>query len=116
MIFADPDKLSDIILNLVDNAIKYTEKGEIVVTAAREDGNIKFSVKDTGVGISPKDARELFGKFQRGTGIARIQPDGSGLGLFIAKSVVEGHQGRIWAESKGKGKGSTFYFTLPINK
>jgi len=116
LIKADPDKLSDVILNLIDNAIKYTPKGKITISLGEEAGNIKFSVKDTGIGIKPKDAENLFGKFQRASGIARIQPDGSGLGLFIAKSIIEGHRGKIWAESKGEGQGSTFYFTIPINK
>ncbi|MFH1366553.1 MAG: ATP-binding protein [Patescibacteria group bacterium] len=115
-VYADPDKLSDIILNLIDNAIKYTNKGSVTVSMEHKDSEIQVSVKDTGVGIKKEDAKELFGKFQRGTGIARIQPDGSGLGLFIAKSVVEGHHGRIWAESAGEGKGSTFFFTIPIKK
>ncbi|MDZ7798291.1 MAG: ATP-binding protein [Patescibacteria group bacterium] len=113
-VMADSDKISEIILNLIDNAIKYTEKGKIVVNLEKEKDNIKFSVKDTGVGIAPKEAKNLFGKFSRGPGIAKIQPDGSGLGLFISKNVVEGHHGKIWVESEGKGKGSQFCFLLPI--
>ena len=111
---ADPDKLQDVILNLIDNAVKYTEKGSITVSAQQEDGNIHVLVKDSGVGIKAKDAPELFNKFVRGSGMAQIHPDGSGLGLFIAKSVIDAHGGRIWADSEGEGKGSTFQFTLPI--
>ncbi|MBI2984610.1 MAG: GAF domain-containing protein [Candidatus Kerfeldbacteria bacterium] len=113
-VFADADKLQDVILNLIDNAIKYTEKGSISVGAEVSDGTIRFSVKDTGIGIRKQDAPELFNKFVRGSGIAQIQPDGSGLGLFIAKSIIDSHGGRIWAESEGEGKGSTFQFTLPL--
>jgi len=113
-IMADPDKLSEIVLNLIDNAIKYTQKGKVEVSLEKESNNIKFCVKDTGVGITKKGAKELFGKFSRGQGIAKIQPDGSGLGLFISKNVVEGHHGKIWVESEGKGKGSTFCFTIPV--
>ncbi|MFA5070527.1 MAG: ATP-binding protein [Patescibacteria group bacterium] len=115
-IFADPDKLNDIILNLIDNGIKYTAKGGVTISVKQKGDEILTSIKDTGIGISKEDAKELFGKFQRGTGVARIQPDGSGLGLFLAKNVVEGHKGKIWVESAGEGKGSTFFFTLPIKK
>ena len=115
VIIADADKLQDVILNLVDNAIKYTAKGNVTIGAEPVDGHIHFWVKDTGIGIKPTDATELFSKFVRGTGIAQIHPDGSGLGLFIAKSIIDAHGGRIWAESAGEGKGSTFQFVLPLN-
>ncbi|MEK7158825.1 MAG: GAF domain-containing sensor histidine kinase, partial [Patescibacteria group bacterium] len=111
---ADADKVRDVVINLVDNAMKYTEKGEIAVTLAVREPGVVISVKDTGVGIEPKEAERLFQKFVRGSGIARIQPDGSGLGLFIAKKVVESHGGKIWVESEGIGKGSVFYFSLPL--
>ena len=91
---ADADKVRDVVINLVDNAMKYTEKGEIAVTLAVREPGVVISVKDTGVGIEPKEAERLFQKFVRGSGIARIQPDGSGLGLFIAKKVVEIPAGR----------------------
>ncbi|MFH0952582.1 MAG: ATP-binding protein [Patescibacteria group bacterium] len=110
----DADKLKDVVLNLLDNAIKYTAKGSVTIKAEKTDGEVHVTVKDTGIGIKPADARELFAKFVRGSGIARIHPDGSGLGLFIAKKIVEGHGGHIWVESAGEGKGSTFQFTIPI--
>jgi signal transduction histidine kinase len=113
-VLADSDKVRDVIINLVDNAIKYTEEGEITITLAVRDPGVVISVKDPGVGIEPKEASRLFQKFVRGSGIARIQPDGSGLGLFIAKKVVESHGGKIWVESEGLGKGATFYFSLPL--
>lgn len=112
---ADADKLEDVVLNLIDNAIKYTAKGSLTITFAQPDDAVKFMVKDTGIGIKPADATELFNKFVRGTGIAQIHPDGSGLGLFIAKSIIDSHGGRIWADSEGEGQGSTFQFTLPIH-
>lgn len=111
----DADKMADVILNLIDNAIKYTTEGSITVSAAAEDGSIHVRVKDTGVGIKPGDAGQLFNKFVRGSGIAKIQPGGTGLGLFIAKSVIDSHGGKIWVESEGEGQGSTFQFTVPIN-
>ncbi|MFH1781765.1 MAG: HAMP domain-containing sensor histidine kinase, partial [Patescibacteria group bacterium] len=111
----DPDKIKDVVLNLVDNAIKYTKEGSITV-GLKMDGKktIHVTIKDTGVGIEPEDAKNLFDKFVRGSGIARVQPDGSGLGLFIARKITEAHNGKIWVESKGVGKGSVFHFTLPI--
>ncbi len=111
----DPDKMADVVLNLIDNAIKYTTEGSITVTAEEEDSYIHVRIKDTGVGIQSGDASQLFNKFVRGSGIAKIQPGGSGLGLFIAKSVIDSHGGKIWVESEGEGKGSTFQFMVPIN-
>lgn len=114
VIQADGDKLMNVIQNLVDNAIKYTERGSVTIRAFQQDGKIQVEIKDTGVGIKREDVGELFHKFVRGSGIAQINPDGSGLGLFIAKSVVEMHGGQIWVTSEGEGKGSTFAFTIPI--
>lgn len=114
IIQADMDKIEDVILNLLDNAIKYTAKGTITATVSLDNDQVHFAVKDSGIGIKPQDATELFNKFVRGSGIAQIHPDGSGLGLFIAKSIVDAHGGKIWTESEGEGKGSTFQFTLPM--
>lgn len=114
MAMVDPDKIQDVILNLIDNAIKYTAQGTVTITVGVDDGSIHVRVKDTGIGIKPKDATELFNKFVRGSGIAQIHPDGSGLGLFIAKSIIDSHGGRIWVESEGEGRGSTFQFVIPI--
>jgi len=113
-LMVDSDKLKDVILNLVDNAIKYTPQGSVTVSVQKINGNISVSVKDTGRGIPPDDAKRLFTKFVRGEGIAQVQPDGSGLGLYIAKRIVDAHGGQIWVESEGLGKGSTFIFTLPV--
>ena len=110
----DPDKIKDVVLNLVDNAIKYTEKGGITVFLDKKPESVVVSVKDTGVGIDPLEAEKLFSKFVRGSGISRLSPDGSGLGLFIARKIVDAHKGKIWVESEGAGKGSTFKFELPI--
>jgi signal transduction histidine kinase len=110
----DEDKIKDVVLNLVDNAIKYTEKGGITVTVQKKDNNVLIIVKDTGVGINPTDAEKLFSKFVRGSGISRLSPDGSGLGLFIARKIVDAHKGKIWAESEGEGKGSKFSVELPV--
>lgn len=107
-------KITDVLQNLVDNAIKYTEKGSIAITTDVEAGQIHVRVKDTGRGLDTKEAKNLFNKFVRGYGIAQVNPDGSGLGLYIARRIIEVHGGKIWVESDGVGKGSTFQFTLPI--
>lgn len=111
---ADADKLHEVVINLIDNAIKYTTEGSVTVSVEAGPADITVTVADTGVGIPPDQVQNLFNKFVRGSGIARIHPDGSGLGLFIAKRIVEGHRGHIWVESAGEGKGSRFRFTLPI--
>ncbi|MBU4360862.1 GAF domain-containing protein [Patescibacteria group bacterium] len=113
-ISADRDKIADVILNLVDNAIKYTEKGNVIVSAELKNNNIKVSIKDSGIGINPEEAKILFNKFIRGRKIAEINTSGSGLGLFIAKKIIELHNGKIWVESKGQGKGSEFIFEIPV--
>jgi len=110
----DEDKIKDVVLNLVDNAIKYTPEGSVAISATANQRTVRVKVEDTGVGIDKDEAGKLFNKFVRGSDIARVSPNGSGLGLFIAKKVVEGHGGRVWAESDGKGKGSRFYFEIPI--
>ena len=108
------DKITDVVLNLVDNAIKYTPKGSITITSERENDVVHVKVQDTGRGLDPKEARGLFNKFVRGYGIAQVNPDGSGLGLYVARRIIEVHGGKIWVESEGVGKGSCFQFTLPI--
>ncbi|MBI3956815.1 MAG: GAF domain-containing protein [Candidatus Kerfeldbacteria bacterium] len=114
LMMIDRDKMADVIQNLVDNAIKYTEKGSITVSTHAENGQMTVSVQDTGRGLKTDEAEKLFNKFVRGDGIARIHPDGSGLGLYIAKKIVEAHGGRVWVESEGEGKGSTFTFVVPV--
>ena len=113
-IYVDPDKMADVVLNLVDNAIKYTEKGNVGVKLIQKEDALRCEVSDSGIGIDPNEAKRLFDKFVRGSGIARVQPDGSGLGLFIAKKIVEAHGGAIGVVSNGVGKGSTFWFEMPF--
>ena len=113
-IFADSDKLREVILNLVDNAIKYTPKGKVEIFLEFDKENMTFITKDTGIGIDPKEAKSLFRKFVRGSGVAQIHTGGSGLGLFIAQKIIKEHNGKVWAESEGKGKGSIFKFVVPL--
>jgi signal transduction histidine kinase len=109
----DRDKIKDVVLNLIDNSIKYTPTGQVEVIMTELPDKIQVSVKDTGVGMLMDEVKDLFKKFARGVGIAQIDTTGSGLGLYIAKKIIEAHNGEIWAESPGKAKGSTFSFTLP---
>lgn len=110
----DRDKLMQHVLrNLIDNAIRYTQKGSIHVTLTRGDA-IRFSVKDTGVGITAEDMTHLFTEGGHGKDSIKINVDSTGYGLFIAKEVTQVHGGKIWAESAGEGKGSEFIVELPV--
>ncbi len=110
---ADPIHLRRLLLNLIDNAIKYTPAGgSVKVSMARADGWAKLSVRDTGIGIAPEDRDRVFQRFFR-SAEARSAQGGSGLGLSIVRSIVEAHQGRIELESL-PGKGSTFTVCLPL--
>ena len=111
----DPDKMREVVVNLTDNAIKYSEKGTVSVALEKAgDTAIRLTVKDTGIGIKPEDAGRLFTKFTR-TEEARLQdPNGMGIGLYFVKRVIEDHGGRVGVESEGPGKGSTFWAELPI--
>lgn len=114
-VWCDPKKITHVISNLLDNAIYYTEKGSITVSYAIIDGkDLKLSVIDTGVGISDEDKKVLFQKFSRGRAALTLRPDGSGLGLYISKKIVESNDGKTFFESAGPGKGSVFSFTVPI--
>lgn len=109
----DEDKIRQVILNLVDNAIKYTEKGRVAVKAEVKDLKMLVSVADTGIGMTKEELSKIFQLYVRGKGM-KLFPEGAGLGLYVAKKLVQAHLGKIWAESPGKGKGSTFFVELPI--
>lgn len=110
----DLEKIKLAITNLFDNSIKYTPAGGRVTASLQEkDKEICFEIKDTGLGIPSDEQKRVFTKFFRATNIKKIEPGGTGLGLFIAKNIIEAHKGRIWFDSK-QGKGTTFYFTLPV--
>jgi two-component system phosphate regulon sensor histidine kinase PhoR len=113
-LWADRGKLLEIFINLVNNAIKYSpDGGEITVFAQVVEGAVQFSVRDTGIGISPEEQAVLFQRFQRVNRDSSRRIRGTGLGLFVCKSLVEAHGGQIWLESQA-GAGSTFYFTIPV--
>jgi GAF domain-containing protein len=109
----DGRRLAQVVINLVGNAIKFTDAGEVVIKATATDGSFHLSVCDTGPGISAADQAKLFQEFQQADNAVTRKKGGTGLGLAISKRIVEMHGGKIWVESK-LGHGSTFAFTLPV--
>lgn len=98
-----------VIKNLLDNAVRYTKQGEIRVSLKKREGKVILKVADTGVGITEEEMTKLFTEGGRGKRAAKINSHSTGYGLFIAKQIVDAHDGRIWAKSKGEGKGSEFF-------
>jgi PAS domain S-box-containing protein len=109
----DGRRLTQVLINLVGNAIKFTDVGEVAITAAATDGSFHLSVCDTGPGISAADQAKLFQEFQQADNAVTRKKGGTGLGLAISKRIIEMHGGKIWVESQ-LGQGSTFAFTLPV--
>ena len=109
----DGRRLAQVVINLVGNAIKFTDTGEVVIKATATDGSFHLSVCDTGPGISAADQAKLFQEFQQADNAVTRKKGGTGLGLAISKRIVEMHGGKIWVESQ-IGRGSTFAFTLPV--
>jgi two-component system, OmpR family, phosphate regulon sensor histidine kinase PhoR len=115
VVWGDPDKVEQILTNLVGNAIKYSPGGgEVLVTVERGEASVQVSVRDQGIGMSPRDMGQLFEKFYRVDREEVRRAGGTGLGLYITKRLVEMHGGRLWAES-WPGVGSVFHFTLPTS-
>lgn len=110
---ADIGKIKQIITNLVDNAIKYTKEGKIAVTVEETADKVRVTIADTGVGLSQEDITGLFQKFKRAAGANAVNTVGTGLGLYVVRLLVEGHGGKVWAESEGVGEGSRFIVELP---
>ena len=119
-VLADEDRAIQVLTNLIGNALQYTpEGGKVAISARRLNGEVQISVQDTGLGIPPEHLTHIFDRFYRvdaSRSRSRRVGGGSGIGLTIARALVEAHGGRIWAESAGEGQGSTFTFTLPIAK
>lgn len=111
-ISADGDFLRHAIFNLVDNAIKYTKEGKVEIALTEDSGGVKLTVKDEGIGIPKEDQAKMFDKFARARNAVNMYTDGSGLGLFIVKKIIDAHGGKISFESD-EGKGTTFTVTLP---
>ena len=113
LIMGDPTRLNQVLINLAGNAIKFTEKGNVNILLQKENDRLKFSVKDTGIGISKEKVEMVFGAFEQAKDSTTRDYGGTGLGLSISKQLVELQQGKIWAESE-EGKGSTFFVELPL--
>src|SRR3989339_559764 len=114
-IMADREKLKAAIYNIIDNAIKYTTEGEVSIKVKTDENKITIIIEDTGIGISRENLINMFGKtFERGETAKKTFINGRGIGLFITKQIISAHNGKIWAESPGEDKGSTFYIELPI--
>jgi signal transduction histidine kinase len=109
----DGRRLTQVLINLVGNAIKFTDAGEVVIKAEANSGSFYLSVRDTGPGISAADQAKLFQEFQQADNAITRSKGGTGLGLAISKRIIEMHGGKIWAESQ-PGQGSTFAFALPV--
>jgi PAS domain S-box-containing protein len=109
----DGRRLTQVLINLVGNAIKFTDAGEVVITAGATDGSFHLSVRDTGPGISAADQAKLFQEFQQADNAITRKKGGTGLGLAISKRIIEMHGGKIWVESQ-LGQGAMFAFTLPV--
>ncbi|MFX0075421.1 MAG: PAS domain S-box protein [Candidatus Hermodarchaeota archaeon] len=116
----DKEKIYEVITNLLINAIKYTPVGgKITIDSKQKDGHYIVSIKDTGIGLTKKEISQLFtqfGKIERYGQGWDVGIEGTGLGLYISKELIALHDGKIWVESEGRNKGSTFYFSLPIIK
>jgi signal transduction histidine kinase len=116
VILVDPDRITQVLLNLVNNALQYTPpEGKVTISVVQTGNNVRVDVSDTGIGIPSEFLPHVFTRFYRvDKSRSRSEGGGSGIGLTIAKHLVEAHGGRIWAESEGEGKGSNFCFTLKI--
>lgn len=117
LVKADDERIKQVIINLLGNSFKFTPKGGNITVSLSSDGSfIRLSVTDNGKGISAEDIPKLFQKFNMvGTNyLTKLNTQGTGLGLYLSKSLIEMHGGKIWAESQGEGRGSTFSFTLPV--
>lgn len=112
MVSGDREKLRQVVINLIDNSIKYTPEGSVSLNLTYENNKVLFSIKDTGVGVSPETKEKLFHKFNRGEA-GKMNTTGSGLGLYLAKEIIKAHHGRVWLQSEGLGKGTTFFVELP---
>jgi len=111
----DKEKLRQVLINLIDNSMKYTQKGKIEVGMNISSGKVILDIKDTGIGIEKGKEEALFEKFSRGSG-TKLDTGGSGIGLYLVREIMKAHGGRVWVESEGVGKGSTFFVEIAETK
>jgi signal transduction histidine kinase len=117
IIEADPEKLKLALFNLFDNAIKYTQEGGVNIKLQDKDGKLQIEIKDTGIGISQENIKNLFGRtFERSDIAKRTFATGRGIGLYISSQIIQAHNGKVWVESEGEGKGSTFHIEFPVEE
>lgn len=109
----DVGRITQCLLNLAGNALKFTQQGRVEVRVEHEGDHLLYCVSDTGIGIAPEQLHDLFTEFRQADATVASEFGGTGLGLSITKKFVELHGGRIWVESE-RGKGSTFFFTVPV--
>ncbi len=115
LVYADENRIRQVILNLLSNAEKYSPGGgAITISLAEAENQVVFSIRDEGLGILPDEFPQLFDHFYRGEAAEYHRISGTGLGLAICRSIIEAHQGRLWAESAGPNQGATFRFALPV--
>ncbi|MEK7609514.1 MAG: ATP-binding protein [Patescibacteria group bacterium] len=113
----DQSRIKFIVQTFIENAIRYTrEGGTILISLTSRGHDVVFSVKDTGVGIAKDELSLIFSKFYRSKEARQVDTEGMGIGLYVSKEIISRHNGKIWAESDGSGKGSTFSFLLPVIK
>ncbi|HBU07513.1 MAG TPA: hypothetical protein DEB09_05530 [Candidatus Magasanikbacteria bacterium] len=115
-IYIDEEKVRHVIFNFVDNAIKYSSSGKIVITTEKEQKGITVRVKDQGFGFGTEDQANFYQKFYRGKNVAGTNVTGTGLGLYVCRKFIEAHSGHVWAHSKGMEEGSEFGFWIPLTK
>jgi len=117
LVLVDQDRIDQVLLNLAGNALQYTPaEGKVRIAAQQQEGEVRIAISDTGIGIPAEHLPYLFTRFYRVDKSRSRAGGGSGIGLTIARYLVEAHGGRLWAESPGPGQGSTFTFTLPVAK
>lgn len=112
-VFGDTHRITQVLVNLISNAVKFSDEGEITCSVTHKDQLMTFCITDTGKGIQEEESLSIFDKFKQSQSVESGKPQGTGLGLPICKEIIEGHGGRIWCESQ-LGKGSSFFFTLPL--
>ncbi|MES3031761.1 MAG: HAMP domain-containing sensor histidine kinase [Patescibacteria group bacterium] len=115
-VYVDPETMRAVLQNLLENAIKYTiDGGKVEIDVQKEPDDLLISISDSGIGVPKDQEKDVFVKFFRARNALKKETDGSGLGLYITKTIVEKNGGKIWFESE-EGKGSTFYFTVPLQE